>query len=470
MGRIFISAGHGGFEDGVRDPGAIAGGTTEARELILLRDLIVTELRSRGFEVLSVPDDLSMQQTIAWINARYRFGDVALEIHADAFSDPSIRGASVFYIANNNERKAHAELLLLALLRRVPQLPSRGAKPDTSTGVGSLVFCRQTVPASLLMEIGFLTNPDDRFLLQNRRRDIALGIADGLAAWSRAVSGVSPTPVPTPTPTPTPRPTPTPTPTPAPGTYPAASININGQIYGEQGIVVNGNAYVPVDLVDRLGVDLTKIPTVNRLNYRNIVYVRAVELRDLGVSVGWDSATRTVVLRSILPICPGQLDRIMGRGNTSEVQLMMFLKANNENALTQFPDLPKLYREEASVEGINYDIAFCQMCIETGFLRFSSNVKPSQNNFAGLGTVGGEEGGASFPSARIGVRAHIQHLKAYASTEPLVQELVDPRFRFVTRGIAPLVEMLSGRWSADLDYGARILARMRQLYETAGLL
>ncbi|MEL7244228.1 MAG: cell wall hydrolase, partial [Cyanobacteria bacterium J06573_2] len=76
----------------------------------------------------------------------------------------------------------------------------------------------------------------------------------------------------------------------------------------------------------------------------------------------------------------------------------------------------------------------------------------------------------TFPSARVGVRAHIQHLKAYASLEPLAQENVDPRFRFVTRGIAPLVTDLSGRWEADLQYGDKIVALVKRLYESAGLL
>jgi hypothetical protein len=171
-----------------------------------------------------------------------------------------------------------------------------------------------------------------------------------------------------------------------------------------------------------------------------------------------------------VPFCPGQFDKIISHGNTTEVQMQLFLRRNNDNALVKFPDLPKLYREEASVEGINYDVAFCQMCIETGFLRFGGDVKPEQNNFAGLGTIGGGAVVASFESARIGVRAHVQHLKAYASLEPLVQEVVDPRFRFVTRGVAPLVDQLSGRWAADLDYGKKIMATLRQLYETAGLL
>ena len=92
------------------------------------------------------------------------------------------------------------------------------------------------------------------------------------------------------------------------------------------------------------------------------------------------------------------------------------------------------------------------------------------NNFASLGAIGGATASASFPSARIGVRAHIQRLKAYASTEPLVQDVVDPRFRFVTRGVAPLVDQLSGRWSVDLQYGKKIMALMRRLYESAGLI
>ncbi|CDN14653.1 MAG: N-acetylmuramoyl-L-alanine amidase [Richelia sp.] len=448
MGRIFISAAHGGREGGRIDPGSIAGGTTEAREMILLRDLIVIELRGRGFEVLSVPDDLSAAKTINWINSRDRRGDVAVEIHADAARSPSVRGASAFYITNNDERKKHADLLLLGLLRRVLQLPNRGVKPDTESGLGSLSFCRQVAVPSVYLQVGFLTSPDDRTLLQNRRRDFAQGIADGLASWSRIIDpGSAPPEV----------------------TYPVIKIKINGQNYPEQGILVNANAYIPVDLVDRLRIDLS-VANVRRISYRQVVYIKAIELREFNVSVRWDGATRTVILRSNLAICPGQIDLIMSHGNTSEVQLQLFLRNNNENALVKFPNLPKLYREEGTTEGVDYDIAFCQMCIETGFLRFGGDIRPEQNNFAGLGTVGGGTEAASFDSPRLGVRAHIQHLKAYASLEPLVQDAIDPRFRFVTRGVAPLINQLSGRWSADIEYGDKLMAMLKRLYESAQLM
>lgn len=447
MGRIFISAGHGNRVNGVTDPGAVVAGTTEAREMILTRDLVVTELRSRGVEVLSVPDALNAAQAIDWINARDRPDDVALEIRADAFSNPAVRGATVYYIANNDQRRRNAEQLLLALIRRVPQLPSRGARPDTDTGLGSLPFTRQITSGSLLMTVGFLTNPDDRFIIQNQRRDLASGIADGLVAWVRGTALPPDSTV-----------------------YPEIRININGQIYGEKGILVNGNAYIPIDLTDRLGVDLTQDPNIRRLNYRQVVFVKAVDLRNYTISVGWDAQARTVLLRSILKICPGALDRIMSNGNTTSAQLIAFLRSNNDAAPTQYPQLADLYRSEAEIEGVNYDIAFSQMLLETNYLRFGGEIKPSQNNFAGLGDVGGGPEGASFPNAQTGVRAHIQLLKAYASTEPLTQEVVAPRFRFVTRGIAPLVDQLSGRWSADPQYGTKITAILRRLYEAAQIL
>ncbi|MEA5463681.1 hormogonium tapered terminus morphoprotein TftA [Leptothoe sp. PORK10 BA2] len=454
MAQIFISAGHGGFENGIQDLGAKIDNITEAQEMIRIRDLIVPELRSRGFQVLSVPDDLSLQQSIDWINARNQTGDIALEIHVGAFQNTDVRGATSYYIANNDARKAHAELMLLALMRRVPQLPSRGAKPDTAAGMGRLAFCRLVEPPSLLMELGYLSNERDRSMLLSRRRDFALGLADGLASWSRATNG-------------TPEPS-----SPAASEFPTVNITINGGVYEEKGIIVNNNSYVPIDLADRLGIDLASNTEILRVRYGNVVYIKTVDLRDFNISIGWDPASRTVQIKShsALGICPGLMDQIMGHGNASLVSLIMFLKNNNEAALQDFPDLPKIYREEGVIEGVNYDIAFCQMCVETSFLRFGGDVKSSQNNFAGIGAIGGNAAGASFPSARIGVRAQIQHLKAYASKEPLVQELVDPRFRFVSRGSAILVDQLSGRWAADPYYGEKIMAMLRRLYESAKLL
>jgi N-acetylmuramoyl-L-alanine amidase len=453
MAQIFISAGHGGYEDGVRDPGAVLPTTTEAAEMIQVRDLVVAELRSRQLPVLSVPDDLSAAQTLTWINARCRPEDVALEIQAGAFRDPSVRGSTVFYIAKNDVRRTHAELLLLALGRRVPLLPSRGPKPDTDSPMGMLAFCRNLGCPSLLMEIGYLSNPDDLAIIQRQRRDVALGIADGLASWSRQVTSDA-------------------APSGAGSTLPEIRINLNGGIYPETGIIVNGNAYVPIDIADLLGIDATTSTSITRVRYANVVYIKAVDLQTYGVSVSWDAPSRTLRLRSGagMQFCPGSMDRIMGTGSASEVQLSQFMGRINPAAVNTYRDLPRLYREEAAIEGVNHDIAFCQMLVETNSLHFGGGLNPVQNNFGGLGSPTGGPEGSSFPTARIGVRAQIQHLKAYGGLEPLIQSQVDPRFQFVRRGVAPLVDQLTGRWNSDPDYGRKILAFMRRLYESAGML
>ena len=453
MAQIFISAGHGGIENGVRDPGARVRGTTEAQEMIALRDLVVPELRSRGYAVFSVPDDLSLAQSIGWINARATARAVAIEIHAESFANAATRGASVYHIYNNRDRREQAELLLMSLLKEVPELPSRGVRPDTASATGRLAFCRQTVPPALVAELVYLTNPSDFALLTERRRNFAVGLANGLAAWSRAVTGNAPAPS-----------------QPAVPQYPTINIEINGGDYPEKGIIISGNAYMPIDLADLLGVDLTRSEDVRRVRYRGVVYVKAIDLKPFRVSVGWDASTRTLQLKpaSALSICPGTIDVIMSHGSTTELHLTSFLRSENEKALDLFADLPEIYRQEATIEGVDYDIAFCQMCVETDFLRFPGLVRPAQNNFAGLANGAGEL--ATFSSARIGVRAHIQHLKAYASTEPLAREKVDPRFDFVKRGVAPLVGQLSNLWAADPLYGQKILARLEDLYRKSGLL
>jgi len=159
---------------------------------------------------------------------------------------------------------------------------------------------------------------------------------------------------------------------------------------------------------------------------------------------------------------------IMGKGKVGADKMALFLLNNNSKAESAFVNsLAKLYIEEAAFEGVNHDIAFSQMCLETGFLRFGGDVKSEQFNFCGLGATGNGEPGHSFSEPRIGVRAHIQHLKAYGSEEPLNGKLESPRFRYVKRGTAPTYEGLAGTWAMDKQYAVKIKSILDRLYELA---
>jgi hypothetical protein len=167
-----------------------------------------------------------------------------------------------------------------------------------------------------------------------------------------------------------------------------------------------------------------------------------------------------------IPERPEPPEHIMGKGMVSQEKLALFLLINNSGAGDDFVHaLSGYYIEEAAAEGVNHDTAFAQMCLETGFLRYGGLVTPDMNNFCGLGAIGPEQPGLAFPDPRSGVRAHIQHLKAYATAEPLNQELIDPRYRYVKLGSSPTIHGLAGTWAADRAYSGKIASILKRLYE-----
>lgn len=162
---------------------------------------------------------------------------------------------------------------------------------------------------------------------------------------------------------------------------------------------------------------------------------------------------------------------IMGSSNISVEQMVNYYNANQvyptfylDSDAPNIETFCKIYMEECEMEGIRVEVAFAQAMKETGFLRFKGQVRIEQYNFAGIGAVdSGEIAPASFDSVREGIRAQVQHLKAYASTGVLKSACVDPRFNLVTRGTAPYVEWLGIQenpygvgWATSKNYGYSI--------------
>lgn len=159
---------------------------------------------------------------------------------------------------------------------------------------------------------------------------------------------------------------------------------------------------------------------------------------------------------------------IMGTSTVTEAQMVRYYNQNerypmfymNSDAPT-IEDFCRIYIEECNVEGVKAEVAFCQAMKETGFLRFTGRVPITAYNFSGLGAIDSNTSAyATFSTVREGIRAQVQHLKAYASKEPLRNLCVDPRFSLVTRGTAPFVEWLGiqenpyGKgWATAKNYG-----------------
>ncbi|RFM20731.1 N-acetylmuramoyl-L-alanine amidase [Clostridium botulinum] len=161
---------------------------------------------------------------------------------------------------------------------------------------------------------------------------------------------------------------------------------------------------------------------------------------------------------------------IMGQPQLTQEQALNYFKTRNSEKSDQATkEFISIVWQEANLEGIRADVVFIQIMKETNFLKFTGDVKECQNNFAGIGATGGGVPGAYFKDTRTGVRAVVQHLKAYCSTEGLKNPCVDPRFTYVQRGISPYVEWLGigenpnypdKGWAADNNYGKSIVEMM----------
>lgn len=184
----------------------------------------------------------------------------------------------------------------------------------------------------------------------------------------------------------------------------------------------------------------------------------------------------------------GELMHIMGTSQTVVAQMVRYYNANangydkfnakyknkydgclakgGASTINQFA---QIFYEEAMAEGVRAEVAFTQCMKETGFLKYGGDVLPNQYNFAGLGATGAVNG-ASFSNVRMGIRAQIQHLKAYASLDGLTNQCVDPRFNLVKRGSAQYVEWLGIKenpngygWATSKSYGHDIVSMVNVL-------
>jgi hypothetical protein len=173
---------------------------------------------------------------------------------------------------------------------------------------------------------------------------------------------------------------------------------------------------------------------------------------------------------------PANTVPILGAARLSTEQLVAWFNGRQPQpsgtyvATVPVETLARIFVEEGATEGITGDIAFLQSIVETGWFRFGGSIPPSANNFAGIGATDTNPSPATFADARTGVRAQIQHLRAYAdptaltcTIPPMHNPCVDPRFHLVVpKGKAPTWnQMGNGNWATSSTYASSIL----QLYE-----
>ena len=188
------------------------------------------------------------------------------------------------------------------------------------------------------------------------------------------------------------------------------------------------------------------------------------------------------------------LTPIMGESTVTVGQMANFYMDNADypefyadTEASNIYEFCEIYKEECEAEGVRVEVAFSQSMLETGFLQYKNDVKIEQFNFAGLEASGLDpatgivDRGNFYLSVRVGIRAHIQRLKAYAVKGTTAKSFKYPcidAYKFTgwwletMVGSAPYVEWLGQQenpeglgWATGDNYGYDIVNMIKDMRE-----
>lgn len=188
---VVIDPGHGGVDPGANDHDTVEKDITLGIALTM-RDMLKRYGVSVGLTRDSDTDcsgwgQLRRGRHQADLNQRARIintGSVGLSIHVNTSSDPRQRGAMVLYAANSDPGKALAEMVI-SELAMVTELNHKSPVPRSNL----LVLTATNVP-TVLVEIGFLSNPSDKANMKDEAFQtlLASAMARGVISYLDALT------------------------------------------------------------------------------------------------------------------------------------------------------------------------------------------------------------------------------------------------------------------------------------------
>lgn len=173
---IVVDAGHGGNDHGTTGKR----GTDEKDITLLTAELLKSKLQSAGAKVVMTRESdiyVSLKNRVSISNKAN--ADAFISIHYDATQDSSVSGVTTYYTKSSQEQLA--QYIQKGLTRKV-KLRDRGTQP------GNYYVLRENQQNSILIELGFLSNPsEERTVTTDYYREQAtLGIYQGIVNYFNA--------------------------------------------------------------------------------------------------------------------------------------------------------------------------------------------------------------------------------------------------------------------------------------------
>lgn len=179
---VWIDAGHGAF-----DPGKVAGKIEEKDINLSIALKLQSFLEMGGATVLMTRlDDGALSSTkqgdmyTRRVMANASQADIFVSIHQNSFPNTNVHGAQVFYFNTSDNSRKLAEHIQQQLKEFVGTNQRLQARPNKEYYV-----LRQTVMPAVIVECGFLTNPNDRWKLsqEDYQERIAWGVYLGIVQY-----------------------------------------------------------------------------------------------------------------------------------------------------------------------------------------------------------------------------------------------------------------------------------------------
>ena len=165
---------------------------------------------------------------------------------------------------------------------------------------------------------------------------------------------------------------------------------------------------------------------------------------------------------------------IIGYIDITADDLVRIFENRNSAQVEKARRLAPIYIQYGELFNMRADIVWAQMIHETGFLEYTGDVAPEQNNFAGIGATGGGVPGNSFATEELGIVAQYAHLAWYyypGHVNEYCSSVYDPRHFGDTHtrytGDTTLNHM-NGRWAPGATYTYKIILYANEIIEGLG--
>ena len=169
--KILVNFGHGGT-----DCGAVGNGLKESEVNKTIGETLAQYLKSYGYTVVTYQQTKSVNDV--WREENKGDYDLFISIHCNSFYKPTACGIETLYYPTSNRGKKLAQSIQTSLVKNVG-LRDRGLKPRKD-----LCVLKRTKSIAVLVETGFISNPNDAQLLSNKpdlfARAIAIGVKNYL--------------------------------------------------------------------------------------------------------------------------------------------------------------------------------------------------------------------------------------------------------------------------------------------------